>query len=331
MIPKQLQNLADELEQFPLGNCGPSDDPDKQTAYLYAFKEIAKRFVAAARRARDPQINAELANIYLDPDSITDAYDLRAALLPAIDLIGDRITAATDVQQNPIEVEDSESTITAFISYSSRDKAIASQVKELLEKYGIRAFLAHDDIHVSEEWKVRILTELKSCHVFIPLLSEHFRASDWAEQEIGAIAVRQNVLVIPLCLDGVMPFGFISHIQGRKVPNTGPNFNLVIKPLVTTFPRVMLPILIKDVKQARSFRTAEVALEPLVGWFPKLTDEELLSLVNASIDNGQVWDAQLCRDDFLPKLLATEGARIPAARRKILEFQIKNHTRHPDS
>ena len=29
--------LADELDQFPLGRCGPSDDPDMQYAYAAAF------------------------------------------------------------------------------------------------------------------------------------------------------------------------------------------------------------------------------------------------------------------------------------------------------
>ena len=44
-------SLADDIEKFPLGNCGSSDDPDKQTAYgysltfpLYCFDQIAGCF-----------------------------------------------------------------------------------------------------------------------------------------------------------------------------------------------------------------------------------------------------------------------------------------------
>ena len=46
--------LADEIERFPLGECGPSDDPDKQYAYVAGFRDIAKRFVAAVKRMAIP-------------------------------------------------------------------------------------------------------------------------------------------------------------------------------------------------------------------------------------------------------------------------------------
>lgn len=82
-----LLELANEVEEFQLGRCGPSDDPDKQTAYLYAFKDLAKRFVGAARRVDDVEVQNELRNLDLDPEYITAAYDLRADLIPIIDLI----------------------------------------------------------------------------------------------------------------------------------------------------------------------------------------------------------------------------------------------------
>lgn len=79
--------LADEIEAFPLGNCGPSDDPDKQTAYLYGFRDIAKRFIAAAKRIGDPYLSEQLGNLNTTPESITDAYDLRADLSGIIDYL----------------------------------------------------------------------------------------------------------------------------------------------------------------------------------------------------------------------------------------------------
>jgi hypothetical protein len=42
--------LADEIEQFPLEKCGPSDDSDVQYAYTAAFRDIARRFVGASKR-----------------------------------------------------------------------------------------------------------------------------------------------------------------------------------------------------------------------------------------------------------------------------------------
>lgn len=49
--------LADDIDQFPLGKCGPSDDPDMQYAYVAGFRDIAKRFVAAVKRIGDPGLS----------------------------------------------------------------------------------------------------------------------------------------------------------------------------------------------------------------------------------------------------------------------------------
>lgn len=83
----QAIKFADEIENFPLGNCGPSDDPDKQTAYVYAFRDIAKRFVASAKRIGDPDLSSMIDNLDTSPDFITGAYDLRAELFGIIDYL----------------------------------------------------------------------------------------------------------------------------------------------------------------------------------------------------------------------------------------------------
>lgn len=57
----------------------------------------------------------------------------------------------------------------AFISYSTADKLLAGQVKAILNEYGIVGFLAHDDIHVSQEWKDRLIQELNETNIIIPL------------------------------------------------------------------------------------------------------------------------------------------------------------------
>jgi hypothetical protein len=95
------------------------------------------------------------------------------------------------------------------------EKKTAGALRALLAECGAGSFLAHEDIDVSQEWRERILNELKVCNVFIPLLSRHFRESEWASQEIGLAYSRANVLLIPLSTDGTMPFGFIKHLQGK--------------------------------------------------------------------------------------------------------------------
>ena len=63
---------------------------------------------------------------------------------------------------------------TAFISYFRKDRKFGAQAKGVLAEVGIDAFLAHDDLHVSDEWRERIVEELKRCDIFVPLLSANF-------------------------------------------------------------------------------------------------------------------------------------------------------------
>jgi len=79
--------LADEIDQFPLGNCGPSDDPDKEYAYVAGFRDITNRFVAAVRRIGDPDLSNLVANLDTSPQAITDAHELRAELWVVIDVL----------------------------------------------------------------------------------------------------------------------------------------------------------------------------------------------------------------------------------------------------
>ncbi len=79
--------LADEIEQFPLGNCGPSDDPDEQYAYCAGFRDVAKRFVAAVKRVGDPDLSALVVDLNTSPDYITQAHELRADLFVVIDTL----------------------------------------------------------------------------------------------------------------------------------------------------------------------------------------------------------------------------------------------------
>lgn len=214
--------------------------------------------------------------------------------------------------------------VRAFISYSTVDKAAAGAVKRALSTYDIECFLAHEDIQVSEEWRERILEELAACDVFIPLLSTAFKESDWASQEIGVAASRSDVAIVPLLLDGTIPFGFIAKIQGVRVPRTGVDPAIVLDPLSRRFPRVVIPGMIARVRSAGSFRGAEAAMRPLVSHFATLTKAELDALVLASIENGQVWSAAQCRDEYLPQLLRENRHRIKPGDLKALEYQIAN-------
>lgn len=79
--------LADEIEQFPLGKCGPSDDPDMQYAYCAGFRDVVKRFVAAVQRIGDSDLSSLVAPLDTSPQYISEAHELRSDLYVVIDAL----------------------------------------------------------------------------------------------------------------------------------------------------------------------------------------------------------------------------------------------------
>jgi hypothetical protein len=217
----------------------------------------------------------------------------------------------------------------AFVSYSTKDKAFGAAVKQALEMVGTVCFLAHDDLKVSEEWRDRILEELLTCDIFIPLLSQNFRDSEWAPQEIGVVVARRDVVIAPLSLDGTTPFGFIANLQGSRVPPQGVTWELLIEPLLTRHPAKLIPGMIRLVESAGTFRGAEAVVAPLVSVFGRFSDDDAREFAEAAVSNGQVWMANLCRSRYLPEFIRTNGSRVPPATLRALQYQITHDERYP--
>ena len=221
--------------------------------------------------------------------------------------------------------------VTAFVSYSHLDREFGGQAKAVLDEVGIDAFLAHEDLEVSEEWQRRILSELRRCDLFVPLLSKNFLESKWAPQEAGFIASRPEVVVAPLSIDGTMPFGFMSHVQSSRIRGEGITRELLVEPLAKRFPRKILPGLIRIAGKAGSFRHAEMTMRPLVPVFSLLTAEEAQALAEASVRNGQIWSASLCRSTYLPEFIRVQGSNLKPETLLALRYQVENDEWYRDS
>ena len=207
----------------------------------------------------------------------------------------------------------------AFISYSTKDKVSASKIRECLEIYGIKTFLAHDDIEVSEEWKDRIVSELTSANVFVPLLSQNFKESEWAPQEVGMAHLR-GMLVIPLCLDKTIPFGFISHYQGK--PTTENLSVFLIKPILAKFSNEMIPVLISKMESVGDFRSAEALVVLLAPHFKDFSQMTINDFARHAVANSQVWAANECRKTYLPNFIETHKDRINPDMLRVLTYQV---------
>ncbi|MBC8287464.1 MAG: toll/interleukin-1 receptor domain-containing protein [Nitrospinae bacterium] len=318
-IEQQLKDTIGQIEEFKF--CGPSDDPDEQTAVLYGFRGLVKAFKFAARGIPDEQLRNEAQKL-ADPDTLYEAYDIYSDISAMLPEIRNNLLSSDLEPHDPLDSNNQTETLKAFISYSTINKQIAGQVKETLDGYSIDSFLAHEDIGVSEKWKDRIVEELKSCHIFVPLLSKEFIQSDWGSQEIGFAFSRSNILILPLLIDDKVPFGFISHIQGKSIALDHVQPELLVKPILDRFPHGIIPNLIDKLAGASNYRNAESLMLPLVPYFDKFNDIEINAFVTASIENRQIWEAADCCQTYLPQLLKIHRSKIEPDKLKVLEAKL---------
>jgi hypothetical protein len=213
--------------------------------------------------------------------------------------------------------------VKTFISYASEDKEWAGKARSILDQLGAKPFLAHKDIAVSQEWLEEIAAELADASVFVAFLSRAFRNSDWCSQELGWIASRANIVKIPLSLDGTMPYGFISHLQAQVIRSESELDAILTSVLLREKPRETISAAIKRAGCAQSFRIAEIRLQPLVQHFSSLTNSEAASLANTAIQNSQIWDAGLCRTEYLPQFLKLNRNRIDPEQLHLLASRIE--------
>ena len=92
---------------------------------------------------------------------------------------------------------DLECNLKTFISYSNKDKEIAAFIKIVLSNLCIDSFMAHEDISPSQEWEVEIVNQLNSYNIFVPVITQNFKESDWTSQDSGAAFIR-NVHIVPV-------------------------------------------------------------------------------------------------------------------------------------
>lgn len=104
--------------------------------------------------------------------------------------------------------------LSIFVSYSIKDKELAGNLKKCFEEYfGLKVFLAHEDISPSAEWDPAIVGALKNTDLVTLLVSKNSECSPFVNQEIG-MALAWKKKIIPVKVDKTInPPGFINKIQ----------------------------------------------------------------------------------------------------------------------
>ena len=90
------------------------------------------------------------------------------------------------------------------------------------------------------------------------------------------------------------------------------------------FPRKIFPGLIRIAGEAGSFRDAEKHLRTLEPYLSLFTAEEAKAMAEASVRNGQIWSASLCRDKYLPEFIRVQGSNLKAETLCALQYQVEN-------
>jgi hypothetical protein len=87
-----------------------------------------------------------------------------------------------------------------FISYSTKDLGIVTYVKNLLENYSIKVYVAEYTAPPGVDLTNHIKDSINSCDLFILLWSSNSKKSEWVTQEI-ALANANNKPIIPVVLE----------------------------------------------------------------------------------------------------------------------------------
>lgn len=204
------------------------------------------------------------------------------------------------------------------MSYQTADREVAARVAAILVELECTAFMAHEHIEVSEEWRTQILKELEAADVFIPILSANYYGSIWCKQESGIAAFRR-MTIVPLSADGQIPQGFIAHIQSTKIDPNAPTYADLLPGVAKHDVSFVVDKLIKKVAGSRSYRSAEANFELILPYIGRAKKEQVVELLNASTNNDQVCHAGLCATKYLPSLVQSHGQFMSVAKRKELE------------
>ncbi|MFB3789307.1 MAG: toll/interleukin-1 receptor domain-containing protein [bacterium] len=171
-----------------------------------------------------------------------------------------------------------------FLSHTHENKITASDLKKQLEIFGISCFVAHIDIHPTQEWQNEIKNALLSMDAFIALLTDDFHSSYWTDQEVG-FAFARNVPIVCLKM-GIDPYGFIGKFQALTYSPES-----ALQEIVKIFIQNdrMLNEYITAIQHCNCYDDGN-ALSEILPFLQKLSRQQVTNLIHAFENNNQIRD-----------------------------------------
>jgi len=102
-----------------------------------------------------------------------------------------------------------------FISYSSKDAAMARRITEFLEEHGYDVWIDQNRIEGGDRFKNKLKQGLKNVDAMVLLVSPDSQQSDWVSNEIS-FAQKRDIRIVPLLYRDVedrFPLDHLQHID----------------------------------------------------------------------------------------------------------------------
>ena len=180
--------------------------------------------------------------------------------------------------------------IEIFLSHADKDKKIAKKLADELSNYGMKIFVAHEDIKIGEKWETTLFNKIKECDLFVVLLSENFHEAKYTDHEVG-IAYGLDKFIFPIRIDDTMPYGFMSKFQAKKI---SPEIDReeVVKVFYSMVSKSekgleMMNNLIEEFSESDSYVTAN-NLALILSQYSEFSNEQLNRIAKAFLDNDQI-------------------------------------------
>lgn len=176
-----------------------------------------------------------------------------------------------------------------FISHRSEYKIEVSEIKDKLESFGIDAFVAHEDIQVSIQWRDAIVQSLKTMHCLLAYITDNFSENDWCCQEVGFACVSGS-RIIPLRVQNKNPGGFLGFYQAANVSKLNANeiCDEVISKVIENDHDTYIQSLLYALNEESNFIKTKSILEFLVQKKVRLSNQQIQKLEEIYTSNGQV-------------------------------------------
>jgi hypothetical protein len=169
-----------------------------------------------------------------------------------------------------------------FLTHRSEVKKETAALKDKLSRYGVSCFVAHSDIHPTQEWQDEIENALATMDGLVALMTKEFHESHWTDQEVG-YAFARGVPIIAVRL-GRDPYGFIGKFQGLS--STWENAPEAIAKLLIRHDR-MFTAYVAALKECGSFNEGN-ALAAILPVIERPSEEQIDALVEAYNANAEL-------------------------------------------